>query len=103
MQSKFHRRKFASEANVKMKKLLAGSCVIVFALVAGTVAQAQDFKGFYVGGNAGGAFGRASVQTSPSFSPTGYLASTTTPAITSASSQRIKPNDFPACAPAGDH
>jgi outer membrane immunogenic protein len=81
---------------VKMKKLLAGSCVVVFALVAATVAQAQDFKGFYVGGNAGGAFGRASVQTSPSFSPTGYFASTSTPAITSASSQRIKPNGFTA-------
>src|SRR2546426_11916452 len=63
-------KKFASEANVKMKKLLAGSCVVVLALLAGAVAQAQNFRGLYVGGNLGGGFGRINPPTTRVFSPT---------------------------------
>jgi outer membrane immunogenic protein len=69
--------------------------------VAFGAANAQDFKGFYVGGNAGEAFGRFSVQTSPTFSPTGYFAATSTPAITSASTQQATPNGFTAGGQAG--
>jgi len=87
-------KKFASEANVKMKKLLAGSSVIVFALLAGTVAQAQDFKGFYVGGNVGGAFSTFSTSTTTVFSPTGYFAMTSPPAIATAGALKLDPNGF---------
>jgi outer membrane immunogenic protein len=67
----------------------------------GSAKAADEFKGFYVGGNAGGAFGRSNVDTSPIFSPTGYFASTSTPAITIASAQKIKPNGFTAGGQAG--
>ncbi len=76
--------------------------MLIFALCAIGAAQAQDsFSGFYVGGNAGGAFGRAQVDTSPAFSLTGYFNSTSTPAITSASNQLIKPNGLTAGGGAG--
>jgi outer membrane immunogenic protein len=67
----------------------------------GSAKAADDFKGFYVGANAGGAFGRFDVDTSPIFSPTGYFAATSTPAITAASAQKIKPNGFTAGGQAG--
>jgi outer membrane immunogenic protein len=84
-----------------LKKFLAGTCVLAFALVALGSAKAQDFKGFYVGANAGEAFGRASMQTSPIFSPTGYFAATSTPAITAASTQQATPNGLTAGGGAG--
>lgn len=84
-----------------MNRFLAGACVFAFALVALGSAQAQDFKGFYVGANGGGAFGRFTVDTSPSFSPTGYFATTSTPAITAASGQQSKPKGLTAGGQAG--
>lgn len=85
-----------------LNRLLRGICVFAFALIALSSAKAQsDFKGFYVGANAGNAMGRFSVDTSPSFSPTGYFAATSTPAITAASSQQTKPNGFTAGGQAG--
>jgi outer membrane immunogenic protein len=85
-----------------LNRFLRGTCVFAFALVALCSAKAQsDFKGFYVGGNAGVALGRFSVDASPIFSPTGYFASTSTTAITSASSQQIKPNGLTAGGQAG--
>jgi len=79
-----------------LNRFLAGTCVLVFALIAIGSAKAQDFNGFYVGGNGGGVFGRDSVQTSPIFSPTGYFATSSIPAITGASTQQIKENGFTA-------
>jgi outer membrane immunogenic protein len=73
--------------------------VLLFGL--GSAKAADDFKGFYVGANVGGAFGRFNVDTSPIFSPTGYFASTSTPAITAASAQKIEPNGFTAGGQAG--
>jgi len=67
----------------------------MFVLFAFGAANAQnDFSGFYVGANGGGTFGRLRVDTNPAFSPTGYFASSSTPAIASASNQTIKPNGF---------
>ena len=60
----------------------------------GSAKAADEFKGFYVGANAGGAIGRFNVDTSPAFSNTGYFASTSTPAITAASGRKIEPNGF---------
>jgi outer membrane immunogenic protein len=79
-----------------LNRFVTGTCVLAFALIALGSAKAQDFNGFYVGGNGGGVFGRDSVQTSPIFSPTGYFAATSTPAISAASTQQIKENGFTA-------
>lgn len=72
-----------------LNKFLAGSLVLVFALFAFGSAKAQDFNGFYVGANGGANLGRARVDTNPSFSPTGYFATTSTPAIAAASRQDV--------------
>jgi outer membrane immunogenic protein len=78
-----------------LNRFLAGTCALAFVLFGlGSAKAADEFKGFYVGANAGGAFGRFNVDTSPTFSPTGYFAATSTPAITAASGQKIEPNGF---------
>jgi outer membrane immunogenic protein len=80
-----------------LNRLLRGTFVLAFALIAFGAANAQDFNGFYVGGYAGGAFGTVSPLTSPGFSPTGYFASTSTPAIATASAaQHFSPDPFTA-------
>lgn len=85
-----------------LNRFLKGTCALAFLVFAlGSAKAADEFKGFYVGANAGGAFGRFDVDTSPIFSPTGYFASTSTPAITAASAQQIKPNGFTAGGQAG--
>ena len=85
-----------------LNRFLKGTCALAFVLFAlGSANAADDFKGFYVGANVGGAFGRPKVDTSPSFSPTGYFASTSTPAITSASNQVIDMNGLNAGGTAG--
>ena len=85
-----------------LNRFLAGACALAFVLFGfGSAKAADEFKGFYVGANAGGAFGRFDVDTSPVFSPTGYFAATSTPAITAASGQKIKPNGFTAGGQAG--
>src|ERR1700683_992006 len=53
-----------------------------------------SWTGFYIGGNAGGAWGNFDPSTSVVFSPTGYFATTSTPAITTAGTQSISPNGF---------
>jgi outer membrane immunogenic protein len=57
-------------------------------------APPYSWTGFYIGGNAGGAFGSFDPSTSVVFSPTGYFATTSTPAITAAGQQSINPNGF---------
>lgn len=85
-----------------LNRFLAGTCALAFVLFGlGSAKAADDFKGFYVGANAGGAFGRFDVGTTPIFSPTGYFASSSIPAIATASGQQIKPNGFTAGGQAG--
>jgi hypothetical protein len=85
-----------------LNRFLKGTCALAFVLFAlGSAKAADDFKGFYVGVNAGGAFGRPRVDTSPTFSSTGYFAATSTPAITNASNQTIDMNGFTAGGTAG--
>jgi outer membrane immunogenic protein len=86
-----------------LNRFLKGTCALAFVLLALRSANAADdeFKGFYVGANVGGAFGRPKVDTSPSFSPTGYFAATSVPAIASASNQTIDTNGFTAGGTAG--
>ena len=78
-----------------MNRFLGGACVLVFALCTGVTAFAGDFKGFYVGGNVGGANGNSiGAQTSTIFSPTGYFATTSVPAIATTGSQKLGPGGF---------
>src|ERR1041385_1227217 len=85
-----------------LNRFLAGTCALAFVLFGlGSAKAADDFKGFYVGANVGGAFGRFNVDTAPIFSPTGYFASSSTPAIAAASGQKIEPNGFTAGGQAG--
>lgn len=57
-------------------------------------ANAQDFKGFYVGGYAGGVKGNSNAFTSTVFSPTGYFAQSSVPAIAAAGNQPLSPRGF---------
>lgn len=85
-----------------MSRFLAVTRVLAFALAAiGSASAADDFTGFYVGGNIGGNFGNGRVQTSPAFSPVGYFASSSTPAIAAASNQKMSPDKFMAGGVAG--
>ena len=70
-------------------------CVLILVLAAVAAAQTNnDWKGFYLGGNLGAGFGKAPVQTLPTFSPTGYFAASSTPAIYASSRQNIMPKGF---------
>ena len=60
-----------------------------------------NWSGFYVGGFAGGSFARASANTSTIFSPTGYFATSSPPAINVTGTQRLKPNGVNAGIEAG--
>lgn len=75
-----------------MKRFLVGTCVLLFALVAGGFAQ--DWNGFYVGGNAGGVFGNSDVFTYTVFSPTGYFAASSIPAVAAAGNSQLSPRGF---------
>ena len=66
----------------------------LFALAPAGFAQDKDWKGFYVGGNVGGAFGGSDAQTTTVFSATGYFATTSVPAIATAGAQHISPSGF---------
>src|SRR5205807_6350673 len=77
-----------------MNKFSTGLCVVVLALAAGVSAQTADWKGFYIGGNAGGVKGSADTFTSTVFSPTGYFALSSIPAIAAAGKQKLSPRGF---------
>src|SRR5713101_5763436 len=78
---------------VPMSRPLAVIFVLIFALVAMGSAQ-SNFTGFYVGANLGGASGTSDVTTTTIFSPTGYFAMTSPPAIAIAGKQRMNPSSF---------
>jgi outer membrane immunogenic protein len=75
-----------------VKKILLKSCILVFAMSTG--AFAQDWSGLYVGATAGGVKGRSNVYTSTVFSPTGYFAMSSIPAIAIAGNQPLSPRGF---------
>jgi outer membrane immunogenic protein len=56
------------------------------------VAPAYNWSGWYAGINGGYAWGNADPRTSTVFSPTGYFATTSVPAIAATGAQRIKPS-----------
>jgi outer membrane immunogenic protein len=79
---------------IQLKRLLAIGCVIVFSLASGSVLKADDFKGFYLGVNAGGTIGSSDAATTTVFSPTGYFAPSSVPAIATTGKQHLSPDGF---------
>src|SRR5215471_1317308 len=77
-----------------MKRLWGVAGLIVCTLLAVMPANAGDFKGFYVGANLGGNTGNSDAKTSTVFSPTGYFASSSVPAIATAGAQNLSPSGF---------
>ena len=57
-------------------------------------APSSNWTGFYVGGYAGVNWARATANTSTVFSPTGYFASSSVPAITTAGRQKLDTTGF---------
>lgn len=78
-----------------MYRLLARACVFILCLAAGLSAfAADDFKGFYAGVNFGGVHGNSDASTTTVFSPTGYFASSSVPAIATVGAQNLSSNAF---------
>jgi outer membrane immunogenic protein len=82
-----------------VRRLLLFSCICALTLVAGTAVNAQSkdkdpWNGFYVGGYAGGTFGTMNAHTTTIFSPTGYFAASSVPAIATAGAQNVTMNGF---------
>lgn len=67
------------------KSLLLGA----FALTAASTAAAADFSGYYGGLNVGGVWGTSKAKTSTVFSPTGYFAQSSVPAVNAAGDQTV--------------
>jgi len=75
-----------------VKRSMISSCVLFFALIA--AGWGQNWSGFYVGVNAGGFKGNSNAFTSTVFSPTGYFAQSSIPAIAAAGNQPLSPRGF---------
>lgn len=79
-----------------MQKVTFGAILGVSAMAFTSHASAEDinWSGFYLGANAGYGWGKSDVSTTPIFSPTGYFATTSPPAIVNASGGKIRPDGF---------
>jgi len=77
-----------------MSNFLGRVCLFVFLCTVAGSAFAGDFSGFYVGVNAGGASGTSDVTTTTIFSPTGYFAASSVPAIAIAGKNQLNPGSF---------
>ena len=91
---KFFINRNVPEDVTKLKKLTAVIFALVFALAATSSARAGDFSGFYIGVNAGGATSTTNAHTTTVFSPTGYFASSSVPAIATAGNQTLSTDGF---------
>lgn len=76
---------------MKLSRFCVAICVFVLALAFAGAAKAQDFKGFYAGGYLGASIAHSDAATTVAFSPTGYFASTSPPAIAKAGVQKMSP------------
>src|ERR1700724_2953793 len=87
-----YKSKTFNRRRVSMNRFSTGlCCVMVLAFAAGVSAQTTDWKGFYIGGNAGGVKGSTDAFTSTVFSPTGYFALSSVPAIAAVGKQQLSP------------
>jgi outer membrane immunogenic protein len=78
-----------------VNKLVASLCITaVGALSLAGAAKAQEFKGFYVGGNFGGEFQKAKTVTTTVFSNTGYFAQSSVDSINGSGTQHPDPQGF---------
>jgi outer membrane immunogenic protein len=74
-----------------MNKILLGAAAIVIALCVATPASADDFSGLYIGANVGTGSAVSTAQTTTVFSPSGYFAASSVPAINTAGNQDLAP------------
>ena len=79
---------------MKLSKVWLFSSLMVLVLVAGAAAQDDTWKGVYIGGYAGAGIGHANADLTTEFSPTGYFATTSPPAIAALSPQHPESTNF---------
>jgi outer membrane immunogenic protein len=79
---------------IQLNRLLAIGCIVVSSLASGSVLKADDFKGFYLGGNAGGTVGSTGAATTTVFDSNGYFAPTSPAAIAIVGNQHLGPDGF---------
>ncbi|HXC16329.1 MAG TPA: outer membrane beta-barrel protein [Holophagaceae bacterium] len=77
-----------------MKRNLLASLLLVGATTIGSAQSVTNWTGFYLGGNAGYAFGKSDVTTSTVFSPTGYFANSSVNSINATGADSVKPKGF---------
>jgi outer membrane immunogenic protein len=78
-----------------MKRAFLAAAAVALIASLGTPTQAQtNWTGPYVGASAGGALGSSSTSQSTVFSPTGYFAPSSVPAINSAGAKNLSPDGF---------
>jgi outer membrane immunogenic protein len=81
---------------VNLNGFLKGLCTFLFsvALISSGHSQTQDFRGAYIGGFAGGNQANSDAHTFTVFSPTGYFATSSVPAIGTVGNQNLAPSGF---------
>jgi len=77
-----------------MNKHTAAVCLLLLAVFVALPANAADFKGFYAGVNLGGVNANSNAFTHTVFSPTGYFAASSVPAIAAVGAQNPTPSSF---------
>jgi outer membrane immunogenic protein len=77
-----------------MNKYTVAICLLLLAVFVAVPANAGDYKGFYAGANLGGVSANSNAFTHTVFSPTGYFASSSVPAIAAVGVQNPTPSSF---------
>lgn len=77
-----------------MKNFSRGISVLAFALGVFCSANAQNFQGIYIGAYGGGNQGNSDAHTFTTFSPIGYFAPSSVPAIATVGNQHLSPTGF---------
>jgi outer membrane immunogenic protein len=81
-----------------VKKFILGTCVLVFMLATTSFAQSNsssnDWRGFYIGANLGGAFGGSHARTSTIDDPAGYFATASVGEVNAAGDRHLDMNGF---------
>lgn len=77
-----------------LKKQIIATLLLAGATSFASAQSATDWTGWYLGGNAGYAFGKSNVTTSTVFSPTGYFANANVPSLNASGDDSVKPKGF---------